>query len=145
MISAIGGASSFSLSSLQQVQRPNPQERFTSADADSSGGLSVDEYSNFAPDFVKDIEGSFTQIDSNGDGSLTETELQSFAESEGLQGGRPPGGGGSPPPPPSGSSSEEETSSILTGLLSEYTSQEQENITSFFTSLLSAQEEALAA
>lgn len=144
MVSAVGGSSGFSLASLQQTQRPSPQERFASADADSSSGLSVEEYANFAPDFVEDIESSFTQIDSDGDGSLTEAELQSFAESEGLQGGPPPGGG--PPPPPSGGgSSEETTASLIDELLEEYSIEEQSTITSFFTSLLSAQEESQAA
>ena len=142
MVSAVGGSSSYNLASLQQTQRSSPQERFSTADADSSNGLSVEEYANFAPDFVDDIEGSFNNIDSDGDGSLTESELQSFAESEGLQGGRPPGG--KPPPPQGGSSSEEETS-LLETLLSEYTSEQQATITDFFTSLLSAQEEYRAA
>ncbi len=143
MVSAVGGSSSYNLASLQQTQRSSPQERFSAADADSSNSLSVEEYANFAPDFVDDIEGSFNNIDSDGDGSLTEAELQSFAESEGVQGGRPPGG--RPPPPQSGSSSEEEETSLIETLLSEYSAEQQATITDFFTSLLSAQEEFSAA
>lgn len=138
MVSSVG-SSSISLASLQQTQRSSPQERFATADTDSSGGLSVEEYASFAPDSVEDIDASFTEIDSDGDGLLTETELQAFAESEGLEGGPPP------PPPPSDTASEETTETIFEELFSEYTTEEQTTITSFLTSLLSAQEEFLAA
>lgn len=140
MVSAVGGASSVNFQALQQTQRITPQERFASSDADGSGGLSLEEFSSFAPDFIEDIESSFTQIDSDGDGSLTETELEAYAESQGLRGDRPP-------PPPRGSESsvaEEEQISLVDALLSEYTSEEQATINEFFSALLSVQEGFLA-
>lgn len=165
MVSAIGGASSFSFAALKQTQQ-NPQERFSASDTDGSSGLSLEEYANFAPDFIQDIEGSFTQIDSDGSGDLTDAELESFAES---QGGRPPRGG----PPPGGGgpggAGAAATNSIIQELLAEAAesdedffnaldvnedgtvsseelqSGEDQLISSFLNTLLAAQEDSLAA
>ncbi len=139
MVSAVGGASSFSAQSLQQAQRQTPQERFTTSDTDSSGGLSLEEYSSFAPDFVEDIEGSFTNIDSDSDGSLTEAELKSFADAQSAEGGRPP------PPPQGGSSEDSDEASLIEELLSDFSADEQQTINEFFSALIGAQEELLAA
>ena len=173
MVSAICGASSsLNYASIKQAQQ-SPQDRFSLSDADGSGELSLQEYSDsFVPSHVSDVEGSFTQIDYDGNGSLSYEELGQFAQENNLGGGEqaggpPPGGG----PPPSGggggvSSSDEE--SLLEELLEEAAEESEdllalldsdedgtisqseiktgtdELISSFLNSLLSAQEEATA-
>jgi len=138
MISNIGSAQSFG---IQQLQKTSPQERFANADVDGSDGLSLEEYSNFAPDFVQDIEGSFTNIDSNEDGSLTESELKSFAESREARGNRPP----PPPPQNGGQGSSDQSSSSLQNLIENFSKDEQQTISEFLSALVSLQEESQAA
>lgn len=160
MVSSISGASNVNYAALKQVQQ-SPQERFAASDTDGNDSLSLEEYKSFAPDFVQDIEGSFTQIDSDGDGGLTDSELKAFAESS---------GGPKGPPPSGGAGVQNSTSaSIIEALLTEL-SEEDEDIfsaidadgddeisdeelqasveaieQSFLSTLLNAQEESLAA
>jgi Ca2+-binding EF-hand superfamily protein len=107
MISGISGGVDFS--TIKQTMQERAQQRFAASDADSSGTLSLEEYQSFVPDFVEDIDGSFTQIDADNSGDLSEAELQTFAESH--QGGRPP--------PPPGGNADGSSSSILELLISE--------------------------
>lgn len=137
MVSAVSSNSSLTMQLLSQTQQQTPQARFASADSDSSDGLSLDEYANFAPEFVSDVEDSFNSIDSDGDGSLTQTELQSFAENNGIN-GRPP-----PPPPPSDSADDTSTELTLLEQLAELSEEEQSSVYEFQTALLSLQESYL--
>jgi Ca2+-binding EF-hand superfamily protein len=170
MVSAIGGASaSLNYASIKQTQQ-SPQERFSVSDVDGSGELSLQEYSDsFVPSHVSDVEGSFTQIDYDGNGSLSYEELGQFAQENNLGGGQqaggpPPGGG----PPPSGGASSSEEASVLEELLAEAAEESEDLlalldsdedgtisqselktgtdqlISSFLNSLLSVQEEATA-
>ena len=68
------------------------QRFFQGADADKSGGLSLDELKNAkppggAPEGV-DVEKLFSSLDADGDGSLTQSELKPppFANASGLSG-----------------------------------------------------------
>ena len=130
MVSSVGGVSSYSYASIRQTQQ-NPQERFAASDTDGSNSLSLEEYSNFAPDFVLDIESSFNEIDYDGNGELTDSELSTFAQSQSSQGasegvsGAPPGGP-PPPPPGGGASGTEESTSLIEELLSSASEEDSE-------------------
>lgn len=135
-ISSISG-SPYAAAGVSRQQRA--QERFEAADTDKSGGLSLEEFQASGP---KDAEKSgrsggnrpsaeemFARMDSDGDGSLTQTEMETAfqsmrsqtkgallaaqEEAGGANGGRPPGpppggpggpggAGGPPPGPPRG-------------------------------------------
>lgn len=168
MVSAISGASSnLNYAAIKQAQQ-SPQERFSASDVDGNGELSAAEYDSFVPSNVSDVEGSFTQIDYNANGSLSYEELGQFAKEQGLDGGRPagppPGGG----PPPSGGAQSVDEASLLEELLAEAAEDEKDLlalldanndgslsetelktgadqlVSNFLNSLLSAQEESAA-
>lgn len=104
-------------------------------DGNSDSTISLEEFS--ASDVVSEldtdqVESLFTAMDADGSGSIDESELSSFLESN-KPSGPPmgPGGGkmaaGGPPPPPpsegisqsaSGSETDDETSSVALGVLS---------------------------
>lgn len=126
-------------------QPPSNEDIFASTDTDGSGGVSLDEFS--AGDTAKSLSADqlselFSTIDSDSDGSITESESSDFLDTlksaMGGAGGPPPGGpppGGPPPggPPPgdaASSSSEEDqddTSAInlLTAATTAYTSKQK--------------------
>jgi Ca2+-binding EF-hand superfamily protein len=103
-MSSIG---SVGMSSMNNMQRPDPLGIFKKTDSDGSGGVSQAELKNLA-DVIKEKTGktlevsdkSFKTYDSNSDGSLSGDELKSVLDNSGF--GPPQGmqGMGPPPPPP---------------------------------------------
>ena len=101
-------------------QPPSNEDIFAATDTDGSGGVSLDEFStgdtgqSLSTDQLSEL---FSTIDSDSDGSISETESSDFLDTlksamggPGGAGGPPPGGpppGGPPPggPPPGGSAS----------------------------------------
>lgn len=87
-------------SSLQQNQRPDPQDFFKKVDTDGSGGISKDELKVLADNMQKMTgqtldasEEAFASYDSNGDGSLSADELKAAMEKNGFAPPGPPLGG----------------------------------------------------
>jgi Ca2+-binding EF-hand superfamily protein len=122
-------------------QPSSNEDIFANTDTDGSGGVSLDEFS--AGDAAESLSTEqlselFATIDSDSDGSITETESSDFLDTlksaMGGAGGPPPGGGpggpGGPPPggpPPGGSASssasdEEDDDTSAINLLSAATS-----------------------
>lgn len=125
-ISSINSSSTYAAASVSRQQRA--QERFEAADADKSGGLSLEEFQAAGPKDGEKVgrgganrpsaEEMFARMDSDGDGSLTQTEMETAfqsmrsqtkgallaaqEEAGGPAGGRPPG---PPPGPPPGEDS----------------------------------------
>jgi Ca2+-binding EF-hand superfamily protein len=112
---------------------PSNDDIFAATDKDSSGGISIEEFSSSDAAegmSTEDLQKLFSVIDGDGSGAISEDESSAFLD--GLKeaaGGPPPMGGpggpkGPPPggPPLGGSSSEEEeedsTNSIALNLLS---------------------------
>lgn len=107
-------------------QPPSNDDIFAATNTDGSGSVSLEEFSS--SDAAKSLSSDqlselFATIDSDGDGSVTETESSDFLDTlksamagPGGPGGPPPGGGpggpGGPPPggPPPGGSASEDTS-----------------------------------
>lgn len=127
-------------------QPPSNEDIFAATDTDGSVGVSLDEFSagdtgkSLSTDQLSEL---FSIIDSDSDGSITESESSDFLDTlksaMGGAGGPPPGGGpggpGGPPPggpPPGGTSSsgeedDEDTSAIdlLTAATTAYTSKQK--------------------
>ena len=125
---------------------PSNDDIFAATDTDGSGAVRLEEFSlgdaaeSLSSDQLSEL---FATIDSDGDGSITETESSDFLDTlksaMGGPGGPPPGGGpggpGGPPPggpPPGGSASEEmseddDTSAInlLTAATNAYASKQK--------------------
>ena len=103
-MSSIG---SVGMSSMNNMQRPDPLGVFKKTDSDGSGGVSQAELKKLA-DVIKEKTGktldvsndAFKTYDSNNDGSLSGDELKSVLDNSGF--GPPQGmqGMGPPPPPP---------------------------------------------
>ena len=82
MVSPIGG-SGFDISALQsriqQQAQGQFQQKFSDADSDSSGGLSIEEFEAAGADQLqssgKTVEEAFSSLDADGDGNLTQQEL----------------------------------------------------------------------
>lgn len=75
-VSGVGGMPDFSR--IQAMR----QQAFTKADSDGSGGLKVDEFKSLVQSSplaktgsAPDVEQAFSQLDGDGDGQLTQTEL----------------------------------------------------------------------
>lgn len=88
-------------SMLQFQQMPNPMADLLSrADEDEDGSLTLDELTAAAPEELSDTEAAefaakmFGEMDSDGDGSVTQSEMQAFEETRRAEGGH------MPPPPP---------------------------------------------
>lgn len=111
-------------------------QMFKKSDSDSSGGLNVEEFKAMVAqgpgrppgaDASSSIENDFASFDADGDGSLTQTELDAGVEARMAEfrstvdrfGGGPGGPGGPPPgpPPDSGSSDDEDESDPLQTLM----------------------------
>ncbi|MCP4118241.1 MAG: hypothetical protein GY737_23150 [Desulfobacteraceae bacterium] len=126
MISSVGSMNSY-MPAIRPGQGPN--DRFQTADTDSSGGISTSELETFASSMEEttgttiDTETAMESYDLDGDDQLSGEELFTLVSEYGLQPsqsgagngtGGPSKGGGKmmPPPPPSQSSLlfEEETS-----------------------------------
>jgi len=103
----VGGISGYN--SSWQMQNMKPQEKFENADVNGDQAVDMDEFLTLGENDEKSAE-LFSKIDSDGDGSLTDTEMKSFGDemkdnmqkmmSEGMgriagMGG--PGGKGGPP------------------------------------------------
>ena len=75
-----------SLGGMQQHMRGMFTERFSSADADKSGGLNMDEFQTMVESSKANpgmsSQEAFTKIDGDGDGILTEAELGGFVHSK---------------------------------------------------------------
>lgn len=78
---------------------PSPEEMFSKADTDGSGGIDEEEFANV----IQNGDGNgpqFSDIDTNGDGVIDETENSAAFEKMGPPKGPPPG------PPPQGTGGE---------------------------------------
>lgn len=151
-ISSISSSTTYAAAGVSRQQRA--QERFEAADTDKSGGLSLEEFQTAGPkDADKagrsggnrpSAEEMFARMDGDGDGSLTQTEMETAfqsmrsqtkgallaaqEEAGGASGGRPPGpppggAGGPPPGPPPGDGGEQASATTsggndIAGLLS---------------------------
>ncbi len=136
MISGIS-SSSWQLQSMQ-AQNASPSDKFADTDINGDNAVDMDEFLEATENDEKSEE-LFSKIDSDGDGSLTESEMKSFDEEmkenmemmmsqvmgqmAGMQmGGQPPAGGQPPSgPPPAGGpggSGSIDGSSILSEMLS---------------------------
>ncbi len=151
MISSVG-----SMNSYMPLMRPNqagqgPEDRFQSADTDSSGGISTSELESFASSMEEttgtaiDTETAMESYDLDGDDQLSGEELFTLVSEYGLQpspsgpgqgGGGPSKGGGKMmhPPPPTQSSFllEEETSTSETSTSEEWYAQLLEKVSSAY-------------
>lgn len=157
---SISSISSNTYASAGVSRQQKAQERFEAADADKSGALSLEEFQAAGPkDADKagrggnrpSAEDMFAKMDSDGDGSLTQTEMETAFQSmrsetkgallaaqeesggfggPGGAGGPPPGGpppGGPPPGGQQGEESSESGSSSIASLLSSSTSEDEED------------------
>jgi Ca2+-binding EF-hand superfamily protein len=111
---------------------PSNDDVFAATDKDSSGDISIEEFSSSdaAGDIsTENLQKLFSAIDGNGNGSISEDESSAFLDglkeaAGGPSGPKGPPPGGPPPggPPPGGSSSDDEkddsTSSVAMDLLS---------------------------
>ncbi|MCW2309645.1 EF-hand domain-containing protein [Rhodobium gokarnense] len=118
-------------SAMKAMMEDARAERFAKDDADGSGGLSLEEFSDAhenRPQGPAEVAGGpsveemFAQLDTDGDGEVTEAELE-----EGAPKGPPPG-------PPPGEFSSETFSSLL--------SVQEESSSGSITDLLSSGNEA---
>jgi hypothetical protein len=118
MVSSISSAGMGNAQAAQMAQMAQARaQMFKKSDADSSGGLNVDEFKALvaqgpgkaAPE-TSQLEEDFASFDADGDGSLTQTELDAGIETKMAEfrstvdrfGGGPGGPGGPPPGPPPG-------------------------------------------
>lgn len=140
---SISSSNAYAAAGVSRQQRA--QERFEAADTDKSGGLSLEEFQASGPKDAEkagrsggnrpSAEDMFARMDSDGDGSLTQTEMETAfqsmrsqtkgallaaqEEAGGASGGRPPGpppggpggAGGPPPGPPPGEGDAESSAS----------------------------------
>jgi hypothetical protein len=111
-VSGMGSMGGMSPAQMQQMQ----QKMFAKADADQSGGISLQEFSNTGQAEKSDASGRangmdaskmFSKLDADGDGQLTQTEMKPPQDGRGklspemisamlgMQGGGGPGGAGS--------------------------------------------------
>jgi Ca2+-binding EF-hand superfamily protein len=90
------GMGGMGMMSMGMPPGPSPEQKFSEADADSSGGLSATELDTLVSDISKatgaeiDTTDAITAYDSDGDGELSSDEVQSFLDASGV----------TPPPPP---------------------------------------------
>lgn len=174
-ISSISSISSNTYAPAGVSRQQKVQERFEAADADKSGALSLEEFQAAGPkDADKagrsgnrpSAEEIFAKLDSDGDGSLTQTEMETAFQSMrsdtkgallaaqeegsgtgGPRGSRPPG----PPPggpPPGGEGGQTEASgtsgsgsdiaSLLSSSSSSSTSEDDDAISTLISQLQSA-------
>lgn len=150
MISSVGSMNSY-MPTLRTGQGPN--DRFQTADTDSSGGISTSELESFASSVEEttgttiDTDTAMESYDLDGDDQLSGEELFTLVSEYGLQpspseagqgGDGPSKGGGKmmPPPPPSQSSllfeDEEETSTSETSTSEEWYTQLLEKVGSAY-------------
>jgi Ca2+-binding EF-hand superfamily protein len=134
---------------------PSSDDIFAATDKDSSGEISIEEFSSSDTAegmSTEALEKLFSAIDGNGNGSITEDESSAFLDGLGqVAGGPPPMGGpggpkGPPPggPPPGGSSREEDEESpsrtaadLLSAATQAYSSTSRSNdLLSVLTSIL---------
>ena len=124
---SIGGISggSFSFSNIQSQFAQQRAAQFAEDDADSSGGLSLDEFKAAhekraggaeKPAGAPSVEEIFSSLDADGSGEVTQAEIEAA---------------GPPPPPPGGGFSPE-------GLTSALSLQEDEDSTSSILDLLTS-------
>ncbi|MBT2129595.1 hypothetical protein [Aliiroseovarius lamellibrachiae] len=108
---------SMGMTSMNQMQKmqsgpppkpPNSEDLMTAFDADSSGGLSLDELST--EDMSAKLIEQFSDIDADEDGILTSSELNTFGQS------MRPDDGARPPPPPGGGGGGADAESLVTAL-----------------------------
>ncbi len=104
-----GGANPSNVQQAGSNGRPDPQKIFDRLDADKSGGLTAAELEGSR--FGARLESAFSQIDTDGDATLTTAELKAFREEN-----------GPPPPPPGGGRGAEagggaDVQSLLQGLM----------------------------
>lgn len=90
---------------------PGNEQVFAATDADDSGAVSLEEFSDSSAAeelSSEQISELFSLIDSNGSGEISETESNSFLEELKSAAGGPggPGGAGGPPPGPPPSAAE---------------------------------------
>jgi len=125
MVSSISSSGTQNSALATQMAQMRAQ-MFKKSDADSSGGLNVEEFKVMVAqgpgkppgaDSSSSVEDDFASFDTDGDGSLTQTELDDGMEARMAEfrstvdrfGGGPGGPGGPPPgPPPDGESSSDE-------------------------------------
>jgi Ca2+-binding EF-hand superfamily protein len=129
--------------------RPSPEEMFKKLDSDGSGGLNKSELDVWAKDFSKmtgqtiDTANAISTYDTNGDGELSQTEMDTMMKA--LQ----EKSGGPPPPPPdmtagtdsnatetSQSSSRNEQVSLIRQLLEQYANNLSTNSNNSLTSYI---------
>jgi len=106
----IGNVSSGSwqMTQMQQMNRPDPKERFSETDVNGDSAIDMDEFLAVS-EGKENSEELFSKIDSDGDGGLTETEMKAFGDemrdnmhkmmsevSGRMEGMRRPGGGKRP-------------------------------------------------
>lgn len=98
--------SQMSLSSVETMTRPDPAEKFTELDSDSSGGLNDTEISAMAEDIAAvtgqtvDFSEALTNYDADGDGELNQDEVDTLMQDQVKPHEAPP-----PPPSAEGSGS----------------------------------------
>lgn len=110
----------------QFASMPSNDDIFAATDKDSSGDISLEEFSSSdaAEDMsTEDLQKLFSAIDGNGNGSISEDESSAFLDGlKEVAGGPPPmdgsGGPKGPPPggPPPGGSSEDEDEESASGI-----------------------------
>lgn len=130
-MTSISGSSS---ASMMELHKQIAQERFQNTDTDEDGKISLGEFEAGAPTEASAESGTsseiFSSLDSDGDGYLVESEMQS-----GMEAGPPGGGKGPPPggmpPPPGGGAADGATMAALFDVVSE-TEEEDDSISSLF-------------
>ena len=97
MISGVSGLGAYQALTGNQCVRPHKDDLFQKIDSDGSSGIDKAEFSDFAKMMSEhsgleiDTEKVFADYDQDGDGNLSETELDTFRKEN------------APPPPPPGS------------------------------------------
>ncbi|MFV3076175.1 hypothetical protein [Niveispirillum fermenti] len=158
-ISSISSANIYAPSAAARQQRA--QEKFQAADADGSGGLSLEEFSAAGPKGADanaraagrpSAEDMFASLDSDGDGNLTQAEMETAfqrmgdgtrrtlldaQEQAGGAGGPPPGGQPGPGGPPPRASAGNDLSGLTTGSTQD-DSAEEDPISALISQLQSA-------
>lgn len=157
-ISSISGANVYAPPAAARQQRA--QEKFQAADADGSGGLSLEEFSAAGPKGAgaaarpagaPGAEELFSSLDSDSDGNVTQAEMETAFQRMGdgsrrtlLDAQEQAGGAGGPPPggrpgggPPSQAGAGNSQSSLLT-LSTQDDSAEEDPISSLISQLQSA-------
>jgi Ca2+-binding EF-hand superfamily protein len=115
-VGSIGGGSSVNAAFLQQMR----EQMFAKADADQSGGVSLDEFKALGQKHSQGVQAGqnmpsaeeiFASMDADGDGSLSMDEMKPPE-------GGPRGAGGHQGPPPGGPQMSNDLMSALTSLQS---------------------------